>query len=119
LRLVRSTGDMLGFVWPALSSVRSWRVVCWDGRDSTVALLTLTSRHRRATFAGLARLQQPFTVAVSGLDEAGAVVWQDGLADLTLRDSGQARATMTAMKPEAAAAVAAKRRRRKKTSHEK
>src|SRR5438477_12324325 len=87
LRLVRSTGDMLGLVWPPNGNVRSWRVVCWDGGDSPVALLTLTARHRRATFAGLAPLQQPFTVAVSGLDEHGAVVWQDGLPDLTLRDN--------------------------------
>ena len=112
---------MLGVVWPTHSSVRSWRVVCWDGRDSTVGLLTLTSRHHRATFAGLARLRQPFTVAVSGLDEAGAVVWQDGLADLTLRDSGQERReTMPAKKTKRAAtkkaAATGKPTPKKKTS---
>jgi hypothetical protein len=41
--------------------------------------------HRRATFAGLARLQQPFTIAVSGLGHDGSVLWQGGLADLYLR----------------------------------
>ena len=45
--------------------------------------------HRRATFAGLARFEQPFSVAVSGLAAPGAVVWQDGLPDLRLRDTGQ------------------------------
>lgn len=40
---------------------------------------------RRATFAGLARLQQPFTIAVSGLGRDGSVLWQGGLADLYLR----------------------------------
>jgi hypothetical protein len=38
-----------------------------------------------ATFAGLARLQQPFTIAVSGLGGDGSVLWQAGLADLYLR----------------------------------
>jgi len=36
-------------------------------------------------FAGLARLQQPFTIAVSGLGRDGSVLWQGGLADLYLR----------------------------------
>jgi hypothetical protein len=111
---------MLGLVWPVVSNVRSWRVVCWDGRDRTVGLLTLSGRHRRATFAGLARLRQPFTVAVSGLDEAGAVVWQDGLADLTLRDTSQERReTMAAKKTKWSAekaAATAKPRPNKNTS---
>ena len=112
---------MLGFVWPAVSNVRSWRVVCWDSHDKPVAVLTPTARHRRATFAGLARLQQPFTVAISGLDEHGAVVWQDGLADLTLRDSAQERrVTMPAKKTKKAAGMKAaatgKPRPKKKTS---
>jgi hypothetical protein len=50
-----------------------------------VARLKLGRRHRRATFAGLARLQQPFTIAVSGLGGDGSVLWQGGLADLYLR----------------------------------
>jgi hypothetical protein len=30
-------------------------------------------------------LQQPFTIAVSGLERDGSVLWQAGLADLYLR----------------------------------
>jgi hypothetical protein len=119
LRLRRATPDALALVWPAVSAVRSWRVVCWDGRDSTVALLNLTGKHRRATFAGLARLQQPFTIAVSGLNADGTVVWQDGLADLRLRESGQVRKeTITATKAERAAekAVVTRKPPPKKTS---
>src|SRR5436190_21387953 len=111
---------MLGLVWPPNGNVRSWRVVCWDGGDSPVALLTLTARHRRATFAGLAPLQQPFTVAVSGLDEHGAVVWQDGLPDLTLRDNRSGKGeTMVAKKTKRAtekAAATGKPKPKKKTS---
>jgi hypothetical protein len=59
--------------------------VCWDSRDAAVARLKLTGTQRRATFAGLARLQQPFTIAVSGLGRDGSVLWQAGLADLYLR----------------------------------
>src|SRR5438477_10856708 len=79
LQLVRATRDKLEFVWPAVSNVRSWRVVCWDGHDRAVALLTLSSEHRRATLVGLRSLQPPFTVAVSGLRGDGGVIWQDGL----------------------------------------
>jgi hypothetical protein len=121
LQLLRSTRDRLELVWPTVSSVRSWRVVCWDGREMAVALLTLTGEHRHATIAGLARLQQPFTVAVSGLGGDGAVIWQDGLGDLNLRDSEQQRRnTMPAKKTQKAAtkkaAATGKPKPQKKTS---
>jgi hypothetical protein len=85
LRVVRVTRDQLGVAWAAEAEPRSWRVVCWDSRDVAVARLELTGRHRRATFAGLARLPQPFTIAVSGLGRDGSVLWQAGLSDLFLR----------------------------------
>src|SRR5215218_874264 len=85
LRVVRATRDQLGVAWSAEADPFSWQVVCWDGRDGAVARLNLTGTHRRATFAGLARLQQPFTIAVSGLGRDGSVLWQGGLADLYLR----------------------------------
>jgi hypothetical protein len=56
-----------------------------DGHDVAIARLKLSGAHRRATFAGLARLRQPFTIAVSGLAGDGSVLWQAGLADLYLR----------------------------------
>jgi hypothetical protein len=82
---VRATRDQLRVAWSAEADPLSWQVVCWDGRDAAVARLKLTGTHRRATFAGLARLQQPFTIAVSGLGRDGSVLWQAGLADLYLR----------------------------------
>ncbi len=85
LRLVRATRDQLGVAWSAEADPLSWRVVCWDSCDAAVARLKLSGRHRRATFAGLARLPQPFTIAVSGLGQDGCVIWQAGLADLYLR----------------------------------
>ena len=85
LRVVRATRAHLGVAWSAKSDPLSWRVVCWDSRGAAVARLKLAGTHRRATFAGLARLQQPFTIAVSGLGHDGSVLWQDGLADLYLR----------------------------------
>ena len=85
LRVVRATRDQLGVEWSAEADPLSWQVVCWDSRDAAVARLQLTATHRRATFAGLARLQQPFTIAVSGLGADGSVLWQAGLADLYLR----------------------------------
>ena len=85
LRVVRATRDQLGVEWSAETGPLSWRVVCWDSRDAAVARLKLKGTHRRATFAGLARLQQPFTIAVSGLGADGSVLWQAGLADLYLR----------------------------------
>jgi hypothetical protein len=85
LRVVRATRDQLGVAWSAEADPLSWRVVCWDSRDAAVARLKLGGTHRRATFAGLAPLQQPFTVAVSGLGRDGSVLWQAGLADLYLR----------------------------------
>jgi hypothetical protein len=85
LRVVRATRDQLGVAWSAETDPLSWRVVCWDNRDAAVARLKLAGPHRRATFAGLARLQQPFTIAVSGLGHDGSVLWQAGLADLCLR----------------------------------
>jgi hypothetical protein len=85
LRVVRATRDQLGVAWSAETDPVSWRVVCWDSRDAAVARLKLAGTHRRATFAGLARLQQPFTIAVSGLGHDGSVLWQGGLADLYLR----------------------------------
>jgi hypothetical protein len=71
--------------WSVEADPFSWRVVCWDSRDAAVARLKLSGRHRRATFAGLARLRQPFTIAVSGMAGDGSVLWQGGLADLCLR----------------------------------
>ena len=85
LRVVRATRDQLGVAWSAAVDPFSWQVVCWDSRDAAVARLKLSGTHRRATFAGLARLQQPFTIAVSGLGGDGSVLWQGGLADLYLR----------------------------------
>ena len=85
LRVVRATRDQLGVAWSAEADPLSWQVVCWDSRDAAVARLKLSGTHRRATFAGLARLQQPFTIAVSGLGGDGSVLWQGGLADLYLR----------------------------------
>jgi hypothetical protein len=35
-------------------------------------------------------LQQPFTIAVSGLGRDGSVLWQGGLADLYLQAGGRA-----------------------------
>jgi len=121
LQLVRSTRDKLELAWPAVGDVRSWRVVCWDSRDTAVALLTLPGEHRRATIVGLARLQEPFTVAVSGSDGDGGVIWQDGLADLTPKDADQGRReTMAAKKTKKAAtekaAATGKPKPRKKTS---
>src|SRR5262249_15924292 len=85
IRVVRATRDQLRVEWSAEPDPRLWRVVCWDGRDTAVARLELSGAHRRATFAGLARLREPFTIAVSGLGAHGAVRWQGGLADLYLR----------------------------------
>ena len=79
------TRDQLRVAWSVEADPFSWRVVCWDSRGAAVARLKLTGTHRRATFAGLARLQQPFTIAVSGLGGDGSVLWQGGLADLYLR----------------------------------
>ena len=91
LRVVRATRDQLGVVWSVEADPLFWQVVCWDRRDAAVARLKLTGTHRRATFAGLARLQQPFTIAVSGLGRDGSVLWQAGLADLYLRADRPAR----------------------------
>ena len=94
LRVVRATRDQLRVEWSAEPDLCLWRVVCWDGRDTAVARLELSGTHRRATFAGLARLRQPFTIAVSGLGADGSVLWQAGLADLYLRagdPAGRAR----------------------------
>src|SRR6266511_1191765 len=88
LRVARATRDQLGVAWSAEADPFAWRVVCWDSRGAAVARLKLTGTHRRATFAGLARLQQPFTIAVSGLGRDGSVLWQGGLADLYLRAGG-------------------------------
>jgi hypothetical protein len=85
LRVVRATRDQLGVAWSAETDPLSWQVVCWDSRDAAVARLKLAGTHRRATFAGLARLPQPFTIAVSGLGHDHSVLWQAGLADLYLR----------------------------------
>jgi hypothetical protein len=85
LRVVRATRDQLGVPWSAEADPLSWHVVCWDSRGAAVGRLKLSGTHRRATFAGLARLQQPFTIAVSGLGRDGSIVWQGGLADLYLR----------------------------------
>jgi hypothetical protein len=85
LWLARATRDQLGVAWSAVPDVVAWQVVCWDSRDAAVGRLRLTERHRRATFARLAGLRQPFTIAVSGLGSDGSVLWQRGLADLYLR----------------------------------
>jgi len=66
-------------------------------------------------------LQQPFTVAVSGLDGDGAVIWQDGLSDLAPNDGDQRRRdTMVAKKQKKAAtgkaASTGKPKPKKKTS---
>jgi len=94
LRVVRATRDQLRVEWSGGPEPRFWRVVCWDGRDTAVARLELRGSHRGATFAGLAGLRQPFTIAVSGLGADGSVLWQAGLADLYLRaadPAGRAR----------------------------
>src|SRR5438477_879390 len=85
LRVVRATRDQLGVAWSAEVDPLCWRIVCWDSGDAAVARLTLSGSHRRATFAGLARLRQPFTIAVSGPGADGSVLWQRRLADLSLR----------------------------------
>ena len=85
LWLARVTRDQLGVAWSALPDAVAWQVVCWDSDDAAVGRLRLTGRHRRATFARLAGLRQPFTIAVSGLGADGSVLWQRGLADLYLR----------------------------------
>jgi hypothetical protein len=90
LRVVRATRDQLGVAWSAEADPLSWQVVCWDRRDTAIARLRLSGRHRGATFAGLARLPQPFTIAVSGLGPDGSVLWQAGLADLYLRSDRSA-----------------------------
>jgi hypothetical protein len=54
--------------WSGEADPLFWQVVCWDSRDAAVARLKLSGRHRRATFAGLARLQQPFTIAFPACD---------------------------------------------------
>jgi hypothetical protein len=90
LRVVRATRDQLRVEWTARADPFCWRVVCWDGRDAAVARLELTGTHRRATFAGLARLPQPFTIAVSGLAADGSVLWQAGLSDLYLHGGSPA-----------------------------
>jgi hypothetical protein len=79
------TRDQLAIAWTAKVEPASWQVVGWDRNDAAVARLRLSGRHRRATIAGLARLEQPFTVAVSGLGRDGSVLWQGGLAELYLR----------------------------------
>jgi len=53
------TRDQLRVAWSVEADPFSWRVVCSDSRGAAVARLKLTGTHRRATFAGLARLQQP------------------------------------------------------------
>jgi len=88
VRVVRATRDQLRVEWSAEADPSSWRLVCWDGRGAAVARLRLSGTHRRATLAGLARLQQPFTIAVSGLGDDGCVLWQAGLADLFLSAGG-------------------------------
>jgi hypothetical protein len=90
LRLLRATGDQLAVGWPAIGGVASWQVLCWDRDNRTVARLALGARHQRATFTALAGLAAPFTIAVSGLTDAGSVRWQAGLADLTLRSDSRA-----------------------------
>jgi hypothetical protein len=105
VRVVRATRDQLGVAWSGAADAFSWRVVCWDSRDTAVARLELSATHRRATFAGLARLPQPFTIAVSGLARDGSVLWQAGLADLYLladrpagREAGERRRERIARK---------------------
>jgi hypothetical protein len=86
LWLARATRDQLRVSWSAVTdAVVAWQVVCWDSDDAAVGRLRLSGRHRRATFARLAGLRQPFTIAVSGLGADGSVLWQRGLADLYLR----------------------------------
>ncbi len=85
LWLARATRDQLGVAWSAGTDAVAWQVVCWDSHDAAVGRLRLSGRHRRATFARLAGLRQPFTIAVSGLGADGSVLWQGGLADLYLR----------------------------------
>src|SRR5512132_1010257 len=85
LWLARATRDQLGVSWSAVTDAVAWQVVCWDSDDAAVGRLRLSGRHRRATFARLAGLRQPFTIAVSGLGADGSVLWQRGLADLYLR----------------------------------
>ena len=85
LWLARATRDQLGVSWSGIADAVAWQVVCWDSDDAAVGRLRLSGRHRRATFAGLAGLRQPFTIAVSGLGADGSVLWQRGLADLYLR----------------------------------
>jgi hypothetical protein len=85
LWLARATRDQLGVAWSAVPDAVAWQVVCWDSDDAAVGRLRLRGRHRRATFARLAGLRQPFTIAVSGLGPDGSVLWQRGLADLYLR----------------------------------
>src|SRR5213592_4100921 len=85
LRLVRATRDQLGVAWSVEADPVFWQLVCWDSRGAAVARLKLSGTHRRATFAGLARLRQPFTIALAGLGGDGSVLWQAGLADLYLR----------------------------------
>ena len=85
LWLARATRDQLGVSWSAVTDAVAWQVVCWDRDDAAVGRLRLSGRHRRATFARLAGLRQPFTIAVSGLGADGSVLWQRGLADLYLR----------------------------------
>jgi hypothetical protein len=120
-QLLGSTRDKLELVWPAVNNVRSWRIVCWDGRDRAVALLTLTSEHRHATIAGLRSLQGPFTIAISGLGSDGNVIWQEGLADLTPNDGDQRRrnampAKKTKKSASEKAAATGKPKPKKKTS---
>jgi hypothetical protein len=85
LWLARATRDQLGVAWSALPDAVVWQVVCWDSDDAAVGRLRLTGTHRRATFARLAGLRQPFTIAVSALGADGSVLWQRGIADLFLR----------------------------------
>jgi hypothetical protein len=115
LRVVRATRDQLRVEWSAKPDPRLWRVVCWDGRDTAVARLELGGTHRRATFAGLARLRQPFTIAVSGLGADGSVLWQAGLADLYLRaadPAGRARGSERMRTSEQQGTVSPERRER-------
>jgi hypothetical protein len=102
LWLARSTRDQLSVAWSAVNDVVSWQVVCWDSRDAAVGRLRLTGRHQRATFARLAGLRQPFTIAVSGLGHDGSVLWQRGLADLYLRADraiGDERGSDSSLRP--------------------
>jgi hypothetical protein len=74
-------------LWGALIRFRFASVGC---ERPAVAPLELTGTHRRATFARLARLPQPFTIAVSGLAADGLVLWQAGLSDLYLHGGSPA-----------------------------